>query len=106
MDHNSQPTRLDVDRVRQIIGVTASDHAYRDRREALAMRTLGCIQGYAQLRDDAHAMRMVRAALRAERELAAVGTPEYDTIMEELEPVHTGIGDLCTMSCTPVDHRC
>lgn len=83
MDPHNQPTRLDVDRARQIIGDSTHDAAYRDRREALAWRTLGCVQGLAQLHDAARAIRLIRAALRAERELSALGTPEYDTIMAE-----------------------
>jgi len=109
MDRTDQPTRLDVDRVRQIIGVTASDHAYQGGRpHALMSRTLGCIEGYLRLdtRDPAYALHMIRAAMRAEYELRHVGTPEYDDIMAELESVHTGLGPDCAPACTPVDHRC
>ena len=83
MDQKNQPTRLDVDRARQIIGDTRHDAAYRDRREALAWRTLGSIEGLSRLDDPARSIRLIRAALRAERELSAVGTPEYETIMAE-----------------------
>lgn len=83
MDQDNQPTRLDVDRARQIIGDTTHDAAYTSRREALAWRTLGCVEGLANLDDPARAIRLIRAALRAERELSAIGTPEYETIMAE-----------------------
>lgn len=83
MPTTTQPTRLDVDRARQIIGDPTHDAAYRDRREALAWRTLGYVQGVARLDDPARAVRLILAALRAERELSAAGTPEYDLVMTE-----------------------
>ena len=82
MNQQNQPTRLEIDQARQIIG-HHTVAAYRDRAEALAWRTLGVVTGLADLDDPARAIRLIRAALRAERELSAVGTPAYDDIMAE-----------------------
>ena len=80
----SEPTRFEIDMTRQIINNSGADQVYPGGREhALTARTLGCIEGYARTSDPARAVRLIRAALQAERELQAAGTPEYATIMEE-----------------------
>lgn len=88
MPQNDQPTptRLDIDRVRQLIGNSTSDRAYPGGREhALMSRTLGCIQGYLALNDvdPGHVLLLIRAAMRAEHELRHVGTPEYAAAMAD-----------------------
>lgn len=83
MDQQNQPTRLQIDQARQIIAASMDSPAYRDRAEALTWRTLGVVAGLAELEDPARALTLIRAAIRAERELSAVGTPSYDDIMAE-----------------------